>query len=243
MAPLTDPWKTAYLQRLNNFLAQLRLANKPAVWVGLPPMRAPTYSAAISQISSLHRLASVSVGVEFVDIYERFTGEDGRFSATGPDLSGQQATMRKGDGIHFSSAGSDKIVFFLKQALRRYYRGGAVSIKIADLLEGTDAQTMVRLPFQGNGQIRLLEVAGAVITISSEPERADALVLNEPGQQKQSQFELSQLVNAPAGRADEFGVGVAPKDPDADNEDIAPPVEQISAGGTPKPQTFNAAGR
>jgi len=220
-APLSDKWKVAYLERLNDFLGQLALAGKPAIWVGLPPMRAPTYSAAISKISSLHRLASVAAGAEFVDIYERFTSQDGRFTASGPDLNGQTATMRKTDGIHFSNSGSDKVAFFVQQALRRYYNGESVSIKIADLLAGTDAQNMQRLPFQGNGQIRLLKVAGAVLTISSQPKRADELVEAKAPGQTPPQFDFTRMVNAPEGRADAFGVGIKPKS-DAGNPGNAP---------------------
>ncbi len=219
-APLSDKWKTAYRQRLDNFLEQLRRANKPVIWVGLPPMRAPTYSAAISKISSLQRLASVSGGAEFVDIYERFTGQDGRFSASGPDLNGQIVVMRKSDGIHFSSAGSDKLVFFIRQALRRYYRAGSAGIKIADPLQGTNAQNMVRLPFQGNGQIRLLQVAGAVMALASEAKPAGQLIKAEAIKPSAPQFDLKVMVDAPIGRADAFGVGMDTKIHDGDKAEL-----------------------
>ncbi len=210
-APLSDKWKSAYMERLNKFLKQLRLANKPVIWVGLPPMRAPTYSAAMSKISSLHRLASVSAGVEFIDIYDRFISQNGRFTSRGPDLNGQVVTMRKADGIHFSNAGSDKLAFFIEQALRRYYRAGGAGVKIADILQGTDARNMVRLPFQGLGQIRLLQVAGVVMPLSSEPKRADELLKTGTLKPARPQFDLTQLVDAPQGRADAFGVGMDPE--------------------------------
>ena len=85
------------------------------IWVGLPPMSKTEYSAAISQISNIQRLASFSGGAEFLDIYERFLGEDGKYSSHGPDVNGQNARMRKDDGIHFSTAGSDKLAFYLSQ--------------------------------------------------------------------------------------------------------------------------------
>ena len=206
--PLSDEWKTLYLDRLNQFLAQLREANKPVIWIGLPPMRAGSYSASISEISSLHRLASVAAGVEYVDIYERFVDENGRYSSRGPNLNGEDSLMRKNDGIHFSSAGSDKVVFFARQALRTFYRGGTLNLTVADPLEGTDAIAMVRPPFQGNGQFRLLEVAGAVLAISNEPARANELVLTPPDGNASVPFDAQLLVMAPLGRADAFGVGV-----------------------------------
>jgi hypothetical protein len=207
---LTEPWKTIYQQRLTGFLNKLRAAGKPVIWVGLPPMSKSEYSAALAQISAIQRLASFSGGAEFVDIYERFLGEDGKFSSYGPDVNGQNARMRKDDGIHFSSAGSDKLAFYLNQSIRNFYRGGGMTVEVADPLLGTDAAAMVRLPYQGLGQIRLLEVAGAVIPLSRSPNRAGDLLTATSVPEPVPAFTLDQLMTAPVGRVDAFGVGVDP---------------------------------
>lgn len=207
--PLSDGWVATYQARIATFLGQLRAARKPVIWVGLPPMAKSDYSAAISQISNVQRLASLSGGAEFVDIYERFLGEDGKYSDYGPDVNGQNARMRKDDGIHFATAGADKLAFYLSQTIRTFYRGGGVVSAVADPLLGTDAAAMLRPPYQGLGQSRLLEMAGAVIPISRAPARADQLVtaLRAPASPP---FVLDDLVNAPTGRVDAFGVGVNP---------------------------------
>jgi len=216
---LTDGWTAAYRARLDRFLGQLRAARKPVIWIGLPPMSRSEYSAAISQISALHKMAAFSGGAEFLDIYERFLGEDGKYSAFGPDVNGQNARMRKDDGIHFSAAGADKLAFYLSQSIRTFYRGGGVTIAVADPLLGTDAAAMLRPPYQGLGQIRLLEVAGAVIPLSRAPSRADDLVTAAGLPDPQPAFTLDQLVAAPVGRVDAFGVGIDP---------AAEPVENAS---------------
>ncbi|HTO27133.1 MAG TPA: DUF459 domain-containing protein, partial [Devosia sp.] len=146
---LTDQWTAAYQARITAFLGKLRAARKPVIWVGLPPMSKTEYSAAISQISNIQRLASFSGGAEFLDIYERFLGEDGKYSSHGPDVNGQNARMRKDDGIHFSSAGADKLAFYLSQSIQSFYRGGGVTMAIADPLLGTEAAAMLRPPYQG----------------------------------------------------------------------------------------------
>ena len=216
-APLTDQWNAAYQARLNDFLGQLRAARKPVIWIGLPPMSRTEYSAAISQISNIQRLASFSGGAEFLEIYERFLGEDGKYSSHGPDVNGQSARMRKDDGIHFATAGSDKLAFYLSQSIRTYYRGGAVTVAVADPLQGTDAAAMLRPPYQGLGQIRLLEVAGAVIPISRVPPRAGDLLTATTGTAPAaSPFTLEQLTVAPIGRVDAFGVGIDPAASDAE---------------------------
>jgi hypothetical protein len=209
-APLTEGWTSAYQARVASFLGKLRTARKPVIWVGLPPMAKADYSAAISQISNIQRQASFSSGAEYLDIYERFLGEDGKYSSHGPDVNGQNALMRKDDGIHFSSAGSDKLAFYLSQTIQAFYRGGGVSLAVVDPLQGTDAASMLRPPYQGLGQIRLLEVAGAVIPISRVPARAGDLLTAGGGAAGAPPFSLEQLMTAPAGRVDAFGLGRQP---------------------------------
>ena len=216
-APLTEPWVDAYQGRIAAFLDKLRAARKPVIWVGLPPMSKTEYSAAISQISNIQRLASFSGGAEFLDIYERFLGEDGKYSSYGPDLNGQNARMRKDDGIHFSTAGSDKLAFYLSQTIRAFYRGGGVTMAVADPLLGTDAAAMLRPPYQGLGAARLLEVAGAVIPISRVPARA-AELMSAASAPVTKPFTLEQLVTAPVGRVDAFGVGIDPTDSAVEND-------------------------
>ncbi|WP_332688596.1 SGNH/GDSL hydrolase family protein [Devosia sp.] len=206
-APLTEQWNVAYQARIAGFLGKLRTARKPVVWIGLPPMSKTEYSAAISQISNIQRLASFSGGAEYLDIYERFLGEDGKYSSHGPDVNGQNARMRKDDGIHFSSAGSDKLAFYLSQTIRAFYRGSGVSMAAADPLLGTDAAAMLRPPYQGLGQMKLLEVAGAVISLTNTPRRAADLVTADMADAATVGFDLTQMIEAPVGRADAFGVG------------------------------------
>ncbi len=163
----------------------------------------------MTQISSLQRLAAFAGGAEFVDIYERFVDEDGNYSNYGPDLNGQNVQMRKSDGIHFTRAGADKVAFYIGQSLKRFYRGGTVSLEVADALAGTDAEHMLRPPFQGLGQIRLLEVAGAVVPLTGVSPKAAELVTAKAPEQGLG-FNADDLLLAPPGRADAFGVGVDP---------------------------------
>ncbi|KKB76933.1 hypothetical protein VW35_16245 [Devosia soli] len=218
---LTPGWTAAYQARLNQFLGQLRAARKPVIWVGLPPMSKSEYSAAISQISALHKMAAFSGGAEFLDIYDRFLGEDGKYSSYGPDVNGQNARMRKDDGIHFSAAGADKLAFYISQSIRTFYRGGGVTLAVSDPLLGTDAAAMLRPPYQGQGQTRLLEVAGAVVPISRAPQRAADLLISAPQQPvaaNDNSFPLEQLIAAPIGRVDAFGVGIDPNADTIENE-------------------------
>ena len=220
---LTPEWNAAYQERVAGFVNAVRGANKPLIWIGLPPMSKADYSNAMGQISGIQRLAVFGGGAEFVDIYDRFVGEDGKYARSGPDLNGNRVSMRKDDGIHFSSAGADKLAFYLSQTIKNFYQGsGGVSVEIADALAGTDAALMVRPPYQGLGQTRLLEVAGAVIPLSAGPKRATDLVtaINAPVPVADT-FDVMQMIEAPVGRADAFGVGKVPVTPEAAAEATA----------------------
>jgi hypothetical protein len=205
---LTPEWTAEYSTRVTNVVKALRAAGKPTIWIGLPPMEAPKFGKAMIQVNEIQRLAAFSGGAEFLDIYERFATEEGGYTSRGPDLNGNQVRMRKDDGIHFSTAGADKLAFYLSQSLKNYYRGGGtVGIEVADPLLGTDAQLMMRPPYQGLGQMKLLEVAGAVISLTHTPRRATDLVTADMADATTVGFDLTQMLEAPVGRADAFGVG------------------------------------
>ncbi len=213
---LSPEWMTEYSARVSSIVQQLRAANKPTIWIGLPPMEAPKFGQTMIQVNEIDRLAAFGGGAEFLDIFEKFATEEGKYTRNGPDLNGNNVRMRKDDGIHFSTAGADKLAFYLSQSLRNYYRGGGtVGVAVADPLLGTDAQLMVRPPYQGLGQMKLLEVAGAVISLTHSPKRAADLVTAtsiaaRPEDLDPVGFDPAQLIQAPVGRADAFGVGVVP---------------------------------
>jgi hypothetical protein len=156
-------------------------------------------------------------GADFLDIYDKFVDDDGSYSSSGPDLNGKIVKMRKDDGIHFTSAGADKLAFYVSQSIKLYYHGGGgVGFQVADALAGTDAALMVRPPYQGLGQTRLLEVAGAVIPLSQAPKRAtDLVTATAVTKPTDAAFDVTQMLDAPKGRVDAFGVGKEPDKPDA----------------------------
>lgn len=219
---LSPEWKTEYSARVASIVRQLRTANKPTIWVGLPPMEAPKFGQTMIQVNEIDRLAAFGGGAEFLDIFDKFATEEGKYTRSGPDLNGNNVRMRADDGIHFSSAGADKLAFYLSQSLRNYYRGGGtVGVAVADPLLGTDAQQMVRPPYQGLGQMKLLEVAGAVISLTHAPRRAADLVTATSVAATAEDmdpvgFDPQLLIQAPVGRADAFGVGIVPTEESAD---------------------------
>jgi len=206
---LSDDWNKEYSSRLSDFLDQMRLADKPVIWVGLPPMAAPQFNTTETGISSLERLAAFASGAEFVDIYDKFLDEDGNYADSGPDVNGNVVQMRKSDGIHFTNAGADKLAFYVSQSIRLFAHGGA-GFSVTDPLAGSDAAALLRPPYQGLGQAKLLQLAGAVVPLTGVQPRADDLI--EAGSADVTTgFDMKQLLDAPVGRADAFGAGIDPE--------------------------------
>ncbi|WP_338609256.1 DUF459 domain-containing protein [Pelagibacterium nitratireducens] len=210
---LSDPWRSAYRDRIDAFLADINAAGKEVVWLELPPMQQPSYGAAMAQISSIHKAAVNAAGGAWVETYDRYLGEDGGYSADGPDLNGNIVDMRKGDGIHFSAAGADKLAFYIDRAMGSG-GGGRVSLsgstsEVADLLAGTDAAGMVRPPYQGLDQMRLVEMASFVQDLGGAAQRANDLIVAGQATAGTRGFALEDMLDAPVGRVDAFGLGRA----------------------------------
>ena len=67
--------------------------------------------------------------------------------------------------------------------------------------------------------MQLLEVAGAVISLTHAQRRAMDLVVADPSELTPVNFDVNMMLEAPVGRADAFGVG---KRPEAEAEAATP---------------------
>ncbi len=110
-------WQEAYSARIDSLLKLLRSNRSRVYWVGLPIMRKRTLSEDLSYINEVLRERTELAGAKFIDIWDAFTGEDGGYSRSGPDLSGRIRNLRARDGIHFTAAGAKKLAHFPAQAI------------------------------------------------------------------------------------------------------------------------------
>lgn len=147
LEPGSDEWLKLYGERLDRLIAQLRATGKPVWWVGLPPTADPdlkptaraAYAAFLSSLNDLARPRIQAAGGGFVDIWDAFTDEEGRFTPNGPDVDGQIKKLRANDGILFTRAGQRKLAFFVEQEIRKVKRG-ETSPAIVTLPEEPHAQ-------------------------------------------------------------------------------------------------------
>ncbi len=57
-------------------------------------------------------------GYKYIDTYQGFTGDNGSYSAYGPDLEGAIRLLRLRDGVNFTDAGNRKLAHFVEKELR-----------------------------------------------------------------------------------------------------------------------------
>lgn len=115
----SEGWREIYGQRVETFIKKLRAANVAVYWVGLPIMRSPGQSADAEAMNDLFREKAFINGAKFIDTWNGFIDESGRYSAYGPDMTGQVKRLRADDGVHFTARGYVKLAHFVEKDLRR----------------------------------------------------------------------------------------------------------------------------
>ena len=119
LEPHSDAWKAAYTKRVDAILALFKAKGIRTIWVGVPPMRSDTLSAEMVWFNEIYRERVERAGATYIDIWDGFVDADGSYAASGPDIDGQVARLRLGDGVNFSKAGAVVAAHFVDVDLRR----------------------------------------------------------------------------------------------------------------------------
>ncbi|MDD9910417.1 MAG: DUF459 domain-containing protein [Ahrensia sp.] len=135
----TPQWDGLYKQRVTAFADALKGTGLPYNWVGLPPMRLKSMSQDYLVFNEWYRAAAESPSGTFVDVWDGFSDEDGNYSRSGPDVSGQIVLLRPKDGINMTKAGRKRLAFYIAADIRKAI-DDPLSIQIANLKGDTDAR-------------------------------------------------------------------------------------------------------
>ena len=204
--PGTDAWDELYGQRVEAFVKKLRAKGLAVYWAGLPIMRSPDDSDDAEELNDIYREKSFINGAKFIDTWSGFTDESGRYSAVGPDMSGQIRRLRDDDGVHFTPRGYLKLAHFAEKEIRR-------DLSLAKLERN--------IPLAGNedeqAKVMGREVSpGKTVPPSGEASEAPAEGASEPAQ-----------AEAPAG---DQAQGGAPAAEGEAAEPAAPAIQQSKVG-------------
>lgn len=108
--PLTDAeaWRAAYGDRVNRFMRTATKDGGKLVWVGLPPMRDVNRDHHAKRLNDVYRAEAETVpGVEYLNAYLLFGGNEGEYSPYLRDENGKPQLVRAPDGEHFTPLGYD----------------------------------------------------------------------------------------------------------------------------------------
>ena len=115
----TDAWTAEYTRRVAAFAALARSRNVPLLWVGMPSFQSPAMTTDMVTFNGIFRAEAEKIGGQFIDIWDGFVDEQGKFVTTGSDINGQQVRLRGADGINLTPAGKRKLAFYVEKDIRR----------------------------------------------------------------------------------------------------------------------------
>lgn len=204
----TEPWFAAYGNRAVALGQIARETRLPLVWVGLPAFQSPTMTADALRLNTIYRSSAEKVGGEFVDVWDGFVDQDGRFIVTGSDINGQPVRLRGSDGINFTSAGKRKLGFYAEKSIRRLL-GDTTATELVKLDEKSLPNLQSLSPAETRGPMTTPpidlfdpELDGATELLGSDVAAAPS-AFSSPRRQL---IETGTLPPAPPGRVDYVGI-------------------------------------
>ena len=237
-----ERWVELYTKKIDEMIAVLKSKGVPVLWVGLPAVRGAKATSDMLFLDSLYREASAKAGITYVDVWDGFVDEAGRFLQQGPDFEGQIRRLRSYDGVYFTKPGARKLAHYVEREITRLLASRSAPIALPSEPATPDANAQP-------GQPAPRPLAGPILPLVASSVGTDQL-LGGPGSRPAAVDALvartlvkGEPLAPPAGRADDFAwprreVGreqargetpVASVTPDGTPSAAAP-------GGPPKPK-------
>jgi uncharacterized protein len=198
-----ERWVELYSKKIEEMIGVLKSKGVPVLWVGLPALRGAKATADMLFLDSLYRDGAGKAGITYVDVWDGFVDEAGRFLQQGPDFEGQTRRLRSYDGVYFTRPGARKLAHYVEREITRLLAARSAPIALptepatpdANALPGQPAPRplagpIVPLVASSVGTDQLLGGAG------SRPAAVDALAART--------MVKGEPLAPPAGRADDF---------------------------------------
>jgi hypothetical protein len=197
-----ERWVELYAKKIEEMISVLKAKGVPVLWVGLPAVRGTKATADMLFLDSLYRDVAGKAGITYVDVWDGFVDEAGRFAQQGPDFEGQIRRLRTSDGVFFTKAGARKLAHYVEREIRRVLavRSGPVALP-SESFAPDNVRPGVAGPRPLMGPVMPL-VASSVGTdellggTGTRPAAVDALAART--------LVKGEPLAPPAGRADDF---------------------------------------
>src|SRR5712664_195119 len=232
-------WVELYNKKIEEMIGVLKTKGVPVLWVGLPVVRGPKATADTLFLDSLYRDAAGKAGITYVDVWDGFVDEAGRFLQQGPDFEGQIRRLRSYDGVFFTKAGARKLAHYVEREINRLLAARSAPIALPTEPATPDANA---LP----GQPAPRPLAGPIVPLVASSVGTDQL-LGGPGSRPAAVDALAartlvkgEPLAPPAGRADDFvwprrEVGREQAKGETPVASTSPDGTVAAPGGPPKP--------
>ena len=204
----TDKWAELYGKRIDETIAALKSKGVPVFWVGLPPILGARSTADMQYLNELFRSHAEKAGITYIDIWDGFADDAGRFTMQGPDYEGQIRRLRAPDGVYFTPAGARKLAHYVEREIQRALTPtGPIAIPLpSEPLPDTPVAT------QQPGGRTPRPLAGPVVPLNAsvDSSKSDQLLGGGATQQGITDAVATRVLvkgdsmPAPAGRADDF---------------------------------------
>jgi hypothetical protein len=195
----SEPWEKVYTRRIDDTVAALKSKGVPVFWVGLPPIRGAKSTADTGYLNDLYRARAEKAGAVYVDVWDGFVDEEGKYTTSGPDYEGQVRRLRAGDGVYFTKFGARKLAHYVEREIRRYMTNrGPIALPMGPVG-----------PLPSDGKPAARPLAGAVVPLTTITGNNDELAGGIAANARADASATAVLVKgdavAPApGRADDF---------------------------------------
>lgn len=126
----SERWIELYKKKIEELTAVLKTKGVPILWVGLPALRGPKATSDMLFLDSLYRESAAKTGVTYVDVWDGFVDEAGRFMQRGPDFEGQPRALRTGDGVFFTKPGARKLAHYVDREIKRLLANRALPVAL-----------------------------------------------------------------------------------------------------------------
>lgn len=228
----SEEWEKIYSRRIDDTIAALKSKGVPVIWVGLPPIRGARSSSDAAYLNELYRARAERAGIKYVDVWDGFVDEAGKYSNYGPDYEGQKRRLRLSDGVFFTKAGAIKLAHYVEHELSPYMNNRVPVALPSGPFEAapSDSKPTER------------PLMGPVIPLTRTPNKESDSLLGAPGSSPVQGDAIAtkvlakgETVAAPLGRADNFAW------PNGSQAKSAVAAPETPIADQPKPQAPVAA--
>ncbi|OYX87758.1 MAG: hypothetical protein B7Y71_01360, partial [Xanthobacter sp. 35-67-6] len=150
-------------------------------------------------LNELYRARVERAGAVYIDVWDGFVDEEGKYATYGPDYEGQVRRLRAADGVFFTKYGARKLAHYVEREIRRYMSNrGPIALPSGPMgpvpADGTVARPL----------------AGPVVPLTMTTSNSDESLAGGGGAQIRDEASAAKVlvkgdaVTAPIGRADDF---------------------------------------